>query len=173
MPVFAGWCLLAATFSCGDATRNLIMPKRKTATPPMTCSVDASCPAARPVCDTTTAQCRLCTDSAECLPPNWPYCDLTSGTCVECLKNEECADAARPICSGHRCVECVTNAHCPSPDTSCNVVSGLCSVACDTATQCPFDAPYCDVNVKFCVECLRDGDCPTMFPFCRMSTCLP
>jgi len=59
---------------CGGATPYCL------GTACVACSSNASCPAVRPVCETTSYDCRSCVKDGEC---DSGACDLAAGTCVE------------------------------------------------------------------------------------------
>ena len=55
----------------------------------MECVSREDCPIDKPVCDTSTAECRKCVDNNDC--PNYkPVCDGVSGECHICVEDEDC-----------------------------------------------------------------------------------
>ncbi|HEY0713688.1 MAG TPA: right-handed parallel beta-helix repeat-containing protein [Polyangia bacterium] len=139
-----------------------------------------TCPGARGTCDVTTGACVECVTAEQCTTagqpicldrqcrscaalggdmgcemrdPERPICIVSSGRCGECTSNAQCAGkAARPFCSGDRCVGCQNagpNA-CTGTTPACNAASGQCA------------------------ECVADADCKTATaPFCSNNKCVP
>jgi hypothetical protein len=106
-----------------------------------------------------------------------PICDVPSGDCVECLTNADCPSAERHLCDPdtHGCAECTTDGDCHSPTEVevCSKFLGSCAVRCATVMDCPVATdPYCNTKIGFCVECQTDADCQgTTQPLCRNFLC--
>lgn len=78
-------------------------------------------------------------------------CLSECGFCVECKTSEDCHDSSL-YCDArtHVCLP-----HCSGPDPQCK----------DPNLQC-------DVQFQVCVECLREGDCPSNRPKCVAGVCV-
>jgi uncharacterized protein (TIGR03382 family) len=81
------------------------------------------------VCITTgpnTGKCEPCAGDISCEAPT-PACDPTSNTCVQCTStNGTACTGTTPFCSATEvCVQCVTNANCPSG--TCNPLTNTCT----------------------------------------------
>ena len=96
--------------------------------------------------------CQPCTLDTDCVGSGRPFC--VSGMCVACKTSSQCNnDAGAPFCSAQNtCVSCA----------SATGDGGICSGA----------APMCDPGSGRCVECVRNGDCPTAAKaFCVANQC--
>jgi len=128
----------------------------------------------------------------ECGP--FMACDVELG-CVECVRDDQCPAAAR-FCEVGACVGCRANvgvgdaadaATCPPDAPICFPHDHSCHAPCVGDTDCPAEAPRCDVSgtcvgcraddecapgvcssvTRQCVECRVDEDCPVTAPRCR------
>jgi len=103
------------------------------------------------VCDPADGSCVACVDDADCddglFCNGAETCD-TSGAAVACVSaGDPCAASPNaPQCdeTADGCVECLTDAHCPAPET-CQ--AGACAappVACTGDADCPDDGLFCN-----------------------------
>lgn len=78
-----------------------------------------------------------------------------------CTTDGDCAAPMR-FCNTSRgkCVECLSDNHCPAPKT-CGLSDHQCKFACTTSADCSDPHPYCDTRRQECVECLSDTNCTT------------
>jgi hypothetical protein len=154
--------------ACGDRIADVITPNVTS------CSATAACPAARPICDSTSLACRGCTSDQECPSSGPARCDSATGQCVSCVTSATCTGPFRIICdpSAHRCVECLTDADCPRSLGTCDLVAGACTLPCGGDMDCFLDFPFCDPGGHLCVECRQDAECADLgLPYCRSLTC--
>jgi len=145
------------------------------------CDAGGACNGAAPVCDEQTGLCRACSSDDDC-PDGAPRC-LGSGACAECLVADDCTDRSgsnegedegdRRLCSSAgRCVECLDDGHCDDVGETCSTVLGECARPCSAPADCnDGDAPICDLNVGYCVECRTDQECEED-ELCRGSECV-
>ncbi len=84
-------------------------------------------------CDTTRGVCG-CATNADCRAATRPICDPTVRQCIPCTTDATCAavSAATPACvttgaNAGACVQCVTNAHCPSTAPVCDATTSRCT----------------------------------------------
>ena len=114
---------LAACNSSSNGSKDLANPGGTTA-----CKTSADCPSNLPMCHPDSLVCVGCIDSFQTCGAGLT-CDQKTHTCVPANPNAPCtrnADCPRPgfdpginvTCErdGGRCVECVTNVDCVSPD---------------------------------------------------------
>jgi len=131
-----------------------------------------SCPATRPVCDSTTRSCKQCLQDSQC-PDTAPYCLPGVQACRECRNSSDCSDGllCGPaftcdscqidsqcedglLCSQGRCRQCLTSDDCPIEKPVCDVFSGTCS-RCQERNHCS-DIPQltrlvCEIGRYACV----------------------
>jgi len=145
----------------------------------------AACEGLVPVCNHEHGVCVPCATDADC-PELTPAC-LESGACVECSDtNQTACGELTPVCdlATWTCEPCQEDSECPAQMPLC-LSSGKC-VECEDATQCPTNAPVCqlpdgicvncDTNeAGECVECTADADCGelTSGVVCNGTTCVP
>jgi len=142
------------------------------------CSASSQC-SSGDICDTTTlvlngvcvAPCT--SDAGACAPGSLtPYCDASSGLCVPCLTNAQCiaADAGTICLPGVGCASCQTDSDCKDPATP-HCLFGSC-VQCETAADCPANAPGCNFVTNSCGSCTLNSDCASG-EGCLNSACAP
>jgi len=103
------------------------------------------------VCDPADGSCVACIDDADCddglFCNGAETCD-TSGAAAACVSaGDPCA--ASPSASqcdeaADGCVECLTDAHCPAPETCQASVCAAPPVACTSDADCPDDGLFCN-----------------------------
>lgn len=143
------------------------------------CSSTAECTSPS-ICNTTTGLCGPCTTNSQC-PSNTPICN--GGVCTaSCRTNATCGNFVCNI-NSQLCQACnISTAYaCTAPDV-CNTGNGQCLPPCTsdsdcsggficnngtcgqctTSTQCPSDAPVCDLMTGLCNAC-DFNSCPVEF----------
>lgn len=156
------------------------------------------CSGAFPVCDTTTKNCKACTDSNECAAGK--VCKASTGECINgCTSNSSCSgttpfcdssdkfckscstDTTNAVCSGNTpvcnalgaCEKCDDNNDCDANSTTpiCNTVSGACEM-CDANSDCTAAGKVCQVSTGKCVQCNISSDCSGNTPTCQNNVCV-
>jgi len=150
---------------------------------PAPCRADADCSGATPVCDLPSGRCVACTAASDRCDPA-AHCDPAALACVPgCRSDDGCAAPApdggvaprRCDVAAHRCVECVTDTHCP-PGNVC--AGNVCVTGCNAAQPCPAGRTCCgngcvdaQSNVAHCGACDRACSVPGATPSCAMGAC--
>jgi MYXO-CTERM domain-containing protein len=120
-------------------------------------------------------QCVECTvaDKDACTGAK-PVCHPTDEVCVECNTDAECPTPNAPNCdmATHTCQPCVTDDDCaPYPETPICVNEGTPGASCgecDDNADCKNPAlPVCDLTTNTCEECATNADCPADAPVCN------
>lgn len=154
-------------------------------TPPASsgCATNASCPAATPICvipsGDTKGACKECGSTADCGVNK----KCARGKCIDelkCYYNEDCTAAGKTKCllpSGGTlgttlgtCVECNTNANCPTGKVCyngvCTLIADVPPINCMTNADCandPKGQTKCLIPsgnlTGSCKTCAVDGDC--------------
>ncbi|MDP2343529.1 MAG: hypothetical protein Q8O67_21395 [Deltaproteobacteria bacterium] len=106
-----------------------------------------------------------------CEDPALPFCDATAGVCAACVDDAGCDDDDGLLCNGIQF--CVAGACVDEPDP-CG--DQLCSEGagcheCDDDDNCA--AGRCEPTLRFCVECLGDGDCDSGLQCNAANGCAP
>jgi hypothetical protein len=94
--------------------------------------------------------------------------------CVQCVTNANCPTTT-PHCLGGRCVTCVISSDCGTGTTPvCWPGNHTCHAACgEGGATCPAmmgQPNICDTNTGACVGCRSSMDCPTASPVCDSTT---
>ncbi len=156
---------------------------------PFRCTDNASCAgnAGGATCDTVSGRCVQCVASADTCPAG-QYCVAGTNTCTAGCRNDEgCATSGdggvstrRCDVATHACVDCVTDAHCPS-GTLC--VGAVCVAGCNPSRPCPSSQQCCagacvdpQSNVAHCGACdarctITNGTSLCMNGTCAVGTC--
>lgn len=108
-----------------------------------------------------TGQCVACDRATDCGDPAAPVCDRATKTCGDCRTSDDCASFdGMTVCAdvgprAGRCVECATNADCPSPDAPrCNAATNTC-VPCSMRDEC-IARGWNECSDGRCVECTEE-----------------
>jgi alpha-tubulin suppressor-like RCC1 family protein len=150
------------------------------------CTSDEQCGAGSeaPRCDVVLRRCVRCVPGERDDCPTAQHCDRMMFVCVPGCRNDDgcamTADAGSTpethcLVTANRCVQCVTNDHCPLG----NVCSGnVCVPGCDLMRPCAAGATCCgggcvDItsNLGHCGACARGCAFANAEPACRMSSC--
>ncbi|MFO0610282.1 MAG: hypothetical protein U0324_44390 [Polyangiales bacterium] len=173
-----------------DAAEVDIPPVRDVTTELSYCTSDEQCGAGAgaPYCDPILQRCVRCVPGERDRCPAGQHCDSMSNECVPGCRNDEgCAvpadggvadggaAATRCLASMFRCVQCVTNDHCPPG----NVCSGnVCVPGCDTTHPCAGGLTCCGgacvdtaTNAGNCGMCGRACAFANAEPACTAGTC--
>jgi hypothetical protein len=137
------------------------------------------------VCDVTTGQCVQCVATSDTCPAA-QHCNATTQRCeAGCRNDDGCTAvmgsdagmAARTRCDvvAHRCVDCLTNDHCP---VGMLCAANVCSPGCSATRGCPSGQACCGsacvetaTSLAHCGRC--DGRCDVAngLPICLAGSC--
>ncbi|MEZ4394166.1 MAG: hypothetical protein R3A48_24090 [Polyangiales bacterium] len=115
---------------------------------PQGCPSDEACPdPSAPVCDLASGRCVRCTTANDRCPTG-SYCVGLDQCAPGCRGDQDCAQSAgdggatslRCDVGTRRCVECVTDAHCPAGNLC---VGNLCVAGCNEGQMCPAGQSCC------------------------------
>jgi hypothetical protein len=123
------------------------------------------------ICDVTRGICVQCSAEKHC-PDERPVCDLSRGLCVECATDAECIGELTHCTDDLRCVACVEDAHCTSPEAAHCGPDDTC-VPCTTSAECDHlvGLAVCETEGPMagtCVECTETDDTACGANVCRM-----
>jgi len=112
---------------CGDSMTEENEVSTQALTVKATCSSNAQCSGATPVCDVASRTCVGCLTSTQCSGTK-PICDTTAKACVACSTAAKCSGTSAVCLSTGACVQCsASNATaCKGSTPVCNSVSNLC-----------------------------------------------
>eukprot|EP01126_Amoeba_proteus_P050843 TRINITY_DN6040_c0_g1_i8.p1 TRINITY_DN6040_c0_g1~~TRINITY_DN6040_c0_g1_i8.p1 ORF type:complete len:405 (-),score=68.31 TRINITY_DN6040_c0_g1_i8:146-1360(-) len=103
-----------------------------------------------------------------------PICNSTTGICGNCRSNDDCPKTAKNCGSDGTCYSCsyASGSLCGALDgppggpnnnqPNCDAMLGICVDGCTLDSHCAKnpEKPFCDVEKRTCVECLKNEDCP-------------
>jgi hypothetical protein len=123
-----------------------------------------------PVCNTARGLCVECISSLGCLEPDYGVCDSFTNTCrAACVRDDNCGPTAPHCRSDGVCVVCD-----PGLGDQCPVgfwcrEGGFCG-QCLYDGQCGYLTPYCNAAHR-CVRCIVDAQCGDLYR-CDSGTCV-
>ncbi len=154
------------------------------------CLFDTDCQSDERCVDRVCGPVTACVNSLDCADTDETVCDESVGQCVECLTasdcdaNNDCTDnrcvpydqrrnsldcSNRRVCdtARQRCVECARDADC---GTGRRCVDYSCREGCASDNECTDLGMLCHLNGGYCVECLDNLDCPSVY-YCNAGSC--
>lgn len=159
--------LLACSASCGTSDPNRIdLFEFETERPDLMCEADIVCALPTPYC--YGSLCVACLTDTNC---GNKFCEPSSHTCVECVTSGDCK-ADKPYCFAHECHQCLIPENCGDPLLTCDTRDGKCVPTCETDPDCSGPNPVCLPDLRLCVACAADADCPDDRPRCEDNKCV-
>jgi hypothetical protein len=157
------------------------------------CLSDRDCPSKAPRCDTTAKSCMICVNDGHCstgkiceknqcidgcrssrdCDTRSPSCDTTASVCYRpCATESDCKvsySTSKCDVTAGRCVGCVVDADCYTPQTCQNQKCAY--ISCTQDADCPAKT-VCQTSGKICVAgCRQDSDCTTAGQICVSQQC--
>lgn len=146
------WLVVA---SCGNGDPNRIeLFESDTEHPEAMCTDDIVCASPTPYCYGDL--CVACLTDTNC---GNRFCEPSSHTCVECVTSGDCKND-KPYCFANQCRQCLVSENCGDPLLACDTREGKCVPACDADDDCGGPNPVCLPEIRACVACGGDDDCP-------------
>ena len=157
---------------------------------PFRCASNAECAGRTggPACDVATGQCVACTAASDVCPAG-QYCTPATNTCATgCRDDGACAGGDGGVLAdggtapsthcdptAHRCVACLTDAHCPA---STHCMGNVCVAGCTTEANCATGQSCCGggcvdprTNLAHCGGCGMPCAAANAVPSCTAGAC--